>query len=67
MKFVVRNHRDRKKLTLSAAHSDTIEASITLTLTGKRMIELSDRLCEKYAESIEQYVSDGALIPLLSE
>jgi hypothetical protein len=64
MKFVVRNHRERTKLTLSAEHSETVTASITLTLAGKRVIELSDRLCDKYAESLEQYIKDGALTPV---
>lgn len=63
MQFIVRGHRDRKKLTLTAAHSDGVSASITLSLTGKRTIELSERLCEKYADSIAAYVKAGALTP----
>lgn len=62
MRFIVRNHRDRKKLTLTAQHSDKVTASITLTLSGKRMLELSDRICEKYADSIDEYLKSGALL-----
>jgi hypothetical protein len=60
--FVVRNHRARKKLTLTAPHSGHVSTSVTLTLHGRRVITLSDRLCEKYADSIAEYVRDGALL-----
>ena len=61
-RFIVRNHRDRKKLTLSAPHSETVTTSNTLTLSGKRVLELSDRVCEKYADSIDEYLRSGALL-----
>jgi len=62
-KFIVTDHRNRKKLTLTAAHSDTIDASITLTLPGTRVLELTQRVCEKYADALDAHVKAGALIP----
>jgi len=63
MKFVVRDHRQRTKLTLSADTSEHCSTSITLSLSGARVIEISNRLCAKYAESIAAYVKAGALKP----
>lgn len=63
MRFIVRNHRDRKKLTLTRPHSETVSTTLTLTLSGKRVLELSDKICEQYVESLEAYVKSGALIP----
>ncbi len=63
-RFIVRGHRDRKKLTLSTAHSDNVTRSISLHLSGKRVIELSDKVCESYADAIEAYVASGALLPV---
>src|SRR5688572_14196486 len=63
--FIVRNHRDRKKLTLTApAPSGHATVSITLTLTGKRVLELSDKVCSKYASALAEYVKAGALAPM---
>lgn len=64
MKFVVRNHRNRTKLTLSAAHNDNVTKTVTLTLSGKRTIELSERVCTDFAESIDEMIQSGALIPV---
>lgn len=63
MRFIVRNHRDRKKLTLTAAHSDKVTKSVTLTLSGARVLELSDKICQTYEDSLREYVDAGALIP----
>lgn len=63
-RFIVRNHRDRKKLTLTAARSEKVSVSITLTLGGRRVLELSDKVCARYAASLAEYVKQGALAPL---
>ncbi len=64
MKFIVRNHRDRKKITLTKAASESVDVSITLALSGKRVLELSDRVCEQYADSLAKYIEAKALIPI---
>ncbi len=62
-KFVVRDHRQRTKLTLSANTHETCSTSITLSLKGDRVIDVPDRLCELFADSIAAYVKNGALKP----
>jgi hypothetical protein len=64
MRFILANHRDRKKLTLTAAHSEKVDVSITLTLPGTRVITLGDLVCEQYADAVAEYVEAGTLTPL---
>lgn len=65
MRFAVRNHRERRKLTLAGDLDERgNRVSLTLPLPGTRVITLADDLCVKYASALEAHCRSGALVAL---
>ena len=65
MRYIVNDHRNRKRLTLGPAElSDGLASTITVTLPGTRIAEFSDKLTDRYADAFAEHVKRGVLTPL---